>query len=147
VPDGTLQVNVTGGPAPTETQRLGIETAVRETIPEARAAQVEFVSADPALAPLDTSSDATVEATLRVMPPAHAPQRVTLPVALANVASQWADAQVLLVSNSPESIPFGKVLYNASLPNGRTTRLLYHHQNGSKTSRMTIEVALSNPAR
>lgn len=147
MPGGPVQVSVTGGPAPVNTQRLGIETAVREMVPEARAAQVTLVSAAPALAPLDPSADETVQATVQVLAPARSPERVTLPVALVNVAAQWSDAQVLLVSNSPERIAFGKVLYNASLPNGQTVRLLYHHQNGSTTQRMTIEVALSNPAR
>jgi len=146
-PGGAVQVAVTGDPAPVDTLRLGIETAVREVVPEARTAQVTLVSATPALAPLDPSGGATVQATVQVVSPARAPQLVTVPVAVTNVAAQWPDAQVLLVSNSPESLPFGKVLYNASLGNGQTARLLYHHQNGSKTSRMTIEVALSNPAR
>jgi hypothetical protein len=144
---GPVQVAVTGAPAPVDTVRLGIETAVREIMPAARDAEVTVVSAVPALAPLDPSTNAAVQATVQVTSPARHPQLMTLPVAVTNVAARWPDAQVLFVSNSPETLPFGKVLYNAALLGGQTARLLYHHQNGSKIARMTIEVALSNPTR
>jgi hypothetical protein len=68
-------------------------------------------------------------------------------VALTNAIIPWNDAEILLVSNSPETIPFGKILYTGALSSAQTVRLLFHHQNGSKAEHMFITVTLSNPSR
>jgi len=146
-PTGALRVNVTGGPAPVATLRLAIATAVRAALPEARNAEITVLSTTPPASPLDVDANTTVRATVAISAPPRPRQVRMLPVTLVNEIAPWSDAQVLLVSNSPETLPFGKVLYNGSLASGQVARLLYHHQNGSTTQRMTITVALSNPTR
>jgi len=140
-----LTVSVTGGPAPVETLRLALETAVRAALPEAREAEIDVVAVAPALAPLNAGASARVRATVVISSISGPTLRRTIPVVFTNAILPWSDAQVLLVSNSPETLPFGKVLYNGTLVSGQIARLLYHHQNGSKTDTMTFEVTLSNP--
>lgn len=142
-----LRISVTGGPTPAGTLRLAILSAVREQVPGARDAEVTLLSTTPSLAELPASSEATVEASVSIAPPAEPPTTLTIPVTFTNVILPWSDAQVLLVSNSPETLPFGKVLFSGALTASQTVRLLYHHQNGSATRHMFITVTLSNPAR
>ncbi len=143
----SLPLSVTGGPTPVETLRLGIVTAVRVAIPDARTAQVAVTGAVPPLTELPAGSSAAVQAVVAITPLGGAPSVHVIPVTLTNVVLPWSDAQVLLVSNSPETLPFGKVLFHGALAASQTVRLLYHHQNGSKTKHMLITVTLSNPAR
>lgn len=89
----------------------------------------------------------SVQAVIQMMLPGRPPSGHVIPVTLSNVILPWSDAQMLLVSNSPETLSFGKVLFAGALKHGQTIRLLYHHQNGSTTRRMLISVTLSNPAR
>jgi len=147
VPSGALRVNVTGGPTPVETLHLAIVTAVRTAFPDARDAEITVLSTTPPSSPLEVDGNTTVRATVAISAPPRPRQLRVLPVTLVNEIAPWSDAQVLLVSNSPETLPFGKVLYNGSLASGQVARLLYHHQNGSTTQRMTVMVALSNPTR
>ena len=140
-----VAISVTGGPTPVNTLRLAIEAAARATLPEAREAEVDVLGVLPPLSPLNSGVTASAQATVGISSPSGPTQRRILPVVFTNQVQQWTDAQVLLVSNSPEKLPFGKVLYNGALTSGQTARLLYHHMNGSSTQRMTIEVTLSNP--
>ncbi len=142
-----LQVQVTGGPAPVETVRLAILTAIRTLLPDARNARVTLTGTTPPLADLPAASRIAVQAAVLVAPPAGSPVGHVLPVVITNMVLPWSDAQVLLVSNSPETLPFGKVLFTGALSASETVRLLYHHQNGSKTQHMFITVTLSNPTR
>lgn len=141
-----LPISVTGGPAPVSTLRLAILTAVRAQVPGARDARITLLSTTPPLADLPAASTAAEQASVEVAPPAGAPATLAIPVTFTNVILPWSDAQVLLVSNSPETLPFGKVLLSGALKATQTVRLLYHHQNGSHTQRMSITVTLSNPA-
>ncbi len=143
----SLQVTVTGGPAPVETLQLGILTVVRALMPDTRTARLVLAATVPPLADLPVGARLGVQATINIMPPGGPPSVRIIPVTLANVFLPWSDAEVLLVSNSPETLPFGKVLFSGGLGPGRTLRLLYHHQNGSATRHMLISVTLSNPAR
>jgi hypothetical protein len=152
VPFATLppvQVAVTGDPAPVETLRLAILTTARTLVPEARTGQVLLAETEPPLQPLRAASEMALRAVVQVGPvPLGAKPLVrTVPVEIKNQALPWADAQALLVSNSPETLPFGKVLLSGAVSSGQTARLLYHHANGSATERMAIVVNLSNPDR
>ncbi len=144
VPPLSLHVEVTGDPAPTETLRLAIATAIRKAIPTARDAEISLTSATPPLVPLPAASEITLVAEVRVAAPGGAPVTYTVSVTVTNAILPWSDAQVLLVSNSPETLAFSKVLYNSTLGVSQPARLLYHHQNGS-TREMYITVTLSNP--
>jgi hypothetical protein len=144
-PGAALQISVTGGPTPASTQALAIETAVRTEIPNALDAGITLLSSTPPLSDLPAASTATVQATVQIARAAQPPTTITLPVTFTNVILPWSDAQSLLVSNSPETLPFGKVLFSGSLEASQTVRLLYHHQNGSTTQHMFITVTLSNP--
>jgi hypothetical protein len=144
---GFLQISVTGGPAPVGTLRMGILTAVRALVPETRSEDVTLVGTAPPLADLQAGSTATVQAVIQITPPEGPPSGRVIPVTFRNIIFPWSDAQVLLVSNSPETLPFGKVLFSGALNSGQTIRLLYHHQNGSRSKHMQISVALSNPTR
>ena len=141
-----LHVEVTGGPAPVETLRLAILTTLRTQVPILRDARVDLERTSPPLEPLPPSSEITVQATLAAAIPGGTPFSRAVPVVLTNTILPWSDAEVLLVSNSPESLPFGKVLYLGTLTTPQTVRLLYHHQNGSRGQHMVITVSLSNPA-
>ena len=140
-----VQIRVTGDLVPVETLRLALETALRSVLPGALDADISIVSTDPPLGPLLAGTETTLQADVRVTAPGHSAVAYTIPVAITNVVLPWSDAQVLLVSNSPESPPFGKVLYTATLADAQTVRLLYHHQNGSPTQRMSFRVTVSNP--
>jgi len=144
---GAVQVQVTGSPAPVATLRLAIVTTVRALLPDARNADITLTGTTPPLGDLPFSSRTAVQAAILITPPAGPAVLRVLPVALTNVILPWSDAQTLLVSNSPETLPFGKVLFNSVLAATQTMRLLYHHQNGSKAQHMFITVALSNPNR
>ncbi len=144
---GAVQVQVTGGPAPVATLRLAIVTTARTLFPEARNADITLTGTTPPLAELPASSRTAVRAAILISPSGGPAVLHVLPVALTNVILPWSDAQTLLVSNSPETLPFGKVLFNGALTAAQTMRLLYHHQNGSKAQHMFITVALSNPNR
>ena len=142
-----LPVSVTGGPATLDTLRLAITTAARLALGFQPSALVRLAQTQPALVPLDASSAETVLAGLTVTSPGAPPATRLVRVALTNAIIPWNDAEILLVSNSPETIPFGKVLYTGALATAQTVRLLFHHQNGSKAQHMFITVTLSNPDR
>lgn len=142
-----LQVQVTGGPAPVATLQLAIVTVLRSLLRDARNAQVTLTGTTPPLAELAASQKIAMQAAALVASPAGSPVVRVLPVVITNVILPWSDARALLVSNSPETLPFGKVLFNGVLPAAQTIRLLYHHQNGSTAKHMFIEVTLSNPTR
>ncbi len=141
-----VRVAVTGDPAPVETLRLAILTTTRALVPEARTGPVLLAETEPPLQPLRAASEMALRAVVQVGP-AGANPPMTFPMAIRNQALPWADAQALLVSNSPETLPFGKVLLSGAVASGQTVRLLYHHANGSATERMAIVVNLSNPDR
>ncbi len=142
-----VHVEVTGDPAPVETLRLAILTTARTLVPEARTGQVSLAETAPPLQPLPAAAEVALRAVVQVTTLGSKPVTHTVPVAIKNKAFPWADAEALLVSNSPETLPFGKVLLHGSISAGQTVRLLYHHANGSPTQRMTIAVNLSNPER
>ena len=142
-----IHVSVTGDPAPVETLRLAILATTRTLVPEARTGQISLAETAPPLQPLPAAAGMALRAVVQVAPVGAKPTTHTVPVELQNQALPWADAQALLVSNSPETLSFGKVLLNGSVSTGQTVRLLYHHANGSPTRRMTIAVNLSNPDR
>jgi hypothetical protein len=143
----TLSVSVTGGPATLDVLRLAITTAARAALALPQSAVVRVAQTQPPLTPLDASAAENVLAVLSVQPPGVPAEIRLVRVALSNAIVPWNDAEILLVSNSPETIPFGKVLYTGALSNGQTVRLLFHHQNGSKAQHMYLSVTLSNPAR
>jgi hypothetical protein len=142
-----LHVEVTGDPAPPETLRLAIVTTLRTQVPRLRDARLDLEGTTPPLAPLPPSSEITVQARLAASAPGDVVRVRAVPVVLTNTVLPWSDAEVLLVSNSPESLPFGKVLYLGALAAPQTVRLLYHHRNGSRTRHLFLTVGLSNPAR
>jgi len=107
---------------------------------------VLLAETEPPLQPLRAASEMALRAVVQVGP-AGAKPPMTVPVAIKNQATPWADAQALLVSNSPETLPFGKGLLSGAVTSGQTVRLLYHHANGSATERMAIVVNFSNPDR
>jgi hypothetical protein len=150
VPSASLppvQVAVTGDPAPIETQRLAILTTARTLVPEARTGQVLLAETEPPLQPLRAAAEVALRAVVQVGAVGTKPLIRTVPVEIKNQALPWADAGTLLVSNSPETLPFGKVLLSGAVSSGQTVRLLYHHANGSATERMAVVVNLSNPDR
>ncbi len=141
-----LHVEVTGGPAPVETLRHAILTTLRTQVPILRDARVDLERTNPPLEPLPPSSEITVLATLGAAVSGGPRFSRAVPVVLTNTILPWSDAEVLLVSNSPESLPFGKMLYLGTLTAPQTVRLLYHHQNGSRGRHMVLTVSVSNPA-
>jgi hypothetical protein len=140
-----LEAKVTGDLVPVETLRQAVLTAFRGAIPGALDAELSLLSTTPPLAPLPAASAVALRAEISVLAPQSTPLTYTVPMTIANVALPWSDAEVLLVSNSPESASFGKVLYSGTLRAAQTVRLLYHHQNGSTTQQMSFGVTLSNP--
>jgi hypothetical protein len=140
-----VQIKVTGDLVPVETLRWAVVTVLRTALPEALDADISLVSTTPPLAPLPVGGEIAFRAEVRVAAAGAPPADYAVPVAIANVVLPLSDPQVLLVSNSPESPPFGKVLYTATLGEAQTVRLLYHHQNGSPAQRMSFLVTLSNP--
>lgn len=73
------------------------------------------------------------------------PQDYGVPIRITNVALPWSDAQTLLLSNSPETVSRGRILYRAIVDDGQTVRLVFHHKNGSRRRPMTFTVAVANP--
>jgi hypothetical protein len=142
-----VHLQVTGNPAPVETMRLAIVTAARAAMPEAGTGRVTLTETAPPLQPLAEASTISLRAVLQFTVPGGKPLFRMMPAEITNAVVPWTDAQMLLVSNSPETLPFGKVLLNGALSTGETVRLLYHHSNGSATQRMSIGVNLSNPDR
>jgi hypothetical protein len=142
---GPVAISVTGGPATVDTLRLAITTAARLALHIPASALVRVGDTQPALVPLDASAAENVTAGLNITAPGSASALRPVRVALTNAILPWNDADILLVSNSPETIPFSKVLYTGALSTAQTVRLLFHHQNGSKAQHMFIGVTLSNP--
>ena len=142
----TLAVSVTGGPATLDLLRLAITTTARSALALPQSAVVRVAQTQPSLTPLDASAAESVLAVLSVQAPGVPNEIRLVRVDLSNAIVPWNDAEILLVSNSPETIPVGKVLYTGALSNGQTVRLLFHHQNGSKAQHMYLSVTLSNPA-
>ena len=140
-----VHLQVTGDPTPVETLRLAILTAARAAMPEAGTGRVTLTETDPPLQPLPQASAMSLRTVLQFMVPGGKPLIRIMPAEITNAVVPWTDAQILLVSNSPETLPFGKVLLNGAISTGETVRLLYHHSNGSATQRMSIAVSLSNP--
>ena len=140
-----VPVSVTGGPATLDTLRLAITTAARVALGVQASAVVALAQTRPALVPLDAASVETVLADLTVTAPGLPPASYAVRMALTNAVIPWNDAETLLVSNSPETVPVGKVLYMGALSASQTVRLLFHHQNGSKSQNMLITVTASNP--
>lgn len=146
-PVPALHIDVTGELVPVEMLRLAVVTGLRTTLPGALDADISVLSAIPPLTPLLAGGDATVQTEVRVAASGARPAVYSIPVAIANVVLPLSDAEALLVSNSPERLPFGKVLYLGTLAAPQTVRLLYHHQNGSRNRHLFLLVGLSNPAR
>jgi hypothetical protein len=142
-----VAVSVTGGPATLDTLRLAITTAARVALGVQPSAVVSLVQTRPALVPLDAAAAETVLADLTVSAPGAPPVSGAVRMALTNTIIPWNDAETLLVSNSPETVPSGKVLYMGALSASQTVRLLFHHQNGSKSQHMLIAVTASNPTQ
>jgi hypothetical protein len=146
-PVPAVPISVTGAPATLDTLRLAIATAARVAFRyQSSTAVLTLTDTQPPLVPLDMSGSETVTANVLVAAPGLPPASRPFRVALTNAIIPWNDAETLLVSNSPETIPFGKVLYQGALTTSQTVRLLFHHQNGSKTQHMFISITLSNPA-
>ncbi|HKV44098.1 MAG TPA: hypothetical protein VJT32_05400 [bacterium] len=143
----SVHVRVTGDPTPVETLRLAILTTARAAVPEVRDSQVALEQTAPPLQPLPLAADVALRAVVQVSWSGLRSLTTTVPVEITNASFPWSDAGELLVSNSPETLAFGKVLLDGALSAGQTVRLLYHHQNGSASQHMTIAVNLSNPAR
>ncbi|HLW59366.1 MAG TPA: hypothetical protein VKV57_05505 [bacterium] len=143
----SIHVEVTGDPTPVETLRLAILTAARAEVPEVRGGRVALQETAPPLQPLPLAAEMALRAVVQVSSSGLRSLTATVPVEITNASFPWADAGELLVSNSPETLSFGKVLLDGALSTGQTVRLLYHHQNGSAAQHMTIAVNLSNPAR
>jgi hypothetical protein len=141
-----LQVQVTGDPAPAYLLQLAILTTIRVALGLPSDDQVVLNITAPELTPLDATAQEAVEALVTVTPPGGEPVSQTVPVMLVNTVLPRSDAQALLVSNSPERLPFGKVLYVGQLRTQDTVRLLYHHQNGSTNKHMFLTVTVSNPS-
>ena len=142
-----LRVEVTGDPTPVETLHLAIVTTVRAMAREARGDHVALAHVASPLAPLPAASETAVRAVAQITAPQFRPATRAVPVEIVHTVFSWSDAQVLLVSNSPETLSFSKVLFRSTLEPSKPLRLLYHHQNGSTTRRMTVTVAFSNPTR
>ena len=142
-----VRVEVTGNPAPVETLRLAIITAARAQVLETPTGMVSLAETTPALQPLPAASEVALRAVVRLQAGGAEPVTRAVPVLIRNEPLPWTDAQALLISNSPETLAFGKVLLTGAVSAGQTVRLLYHHANGSPTRRMMIAVNLSNPAR
>jgi hypothetical protein len=140
-----LRVVVTGDPTPIATQRLAILTTARAAVPEMRSIQIGLAQTAPPLQLLSATAGASVRAIVQVTPAAVPPRTWAVRVEITHTAVARSDAEVLLVSNSPETLGFSKVLFSTTLETRRGARLLYHHQNGSTVQRMTVTVALSNP--
>ncbi len=140
-----LRVAVTGDPTPIETQRLAILTTARATVPEARGIQVTLAQTAPPLQPLPAAMGASVRAVVQMSLTGAPPITRAVPVEITHTTFSRSGAQRLLVSNSPETLAFSKVLLRGALESQQTARLLYHHQDGSTTRGMTVTVALSNP--
>ena len=142
-----VRVEVTGNPAPVETLRLAIITAARAQVLGAPGGQVSLAETTPPLQPLPAASEIALRAVVQVQAGGAEPVTRAVSVHIRNEMLPWTDAQALLISNSPETLAFGKVLLNGAVSGGEPVRLLYHHANGSPTRRMTIAVNLSNPER
>ena len=142
-----VRVKVTGDPAPVETLRLAILTSAKAVVPGIRAGEMALTETAPPLQPLPLASAMALRAIVQVAPFGLQPVIHSIPVEITNANLPWSDARDLLVSNSPETLPFGKVLLSRPVAAGETVRLLYHHQNGSPDRHMVLEVNLSNPAR
>ena|SRR5215469_8216205 len=106
-PGTPLAVSVTGGPATLDALRLAITTAARTTLGLPQAAIVRVAQTQPSLAPLDASAVENVFAVLSVQPPGVPAEIRLVRVTLNNAIIPWNDAEILLVSNSPETIPVG----------------------------------------
>lgn len=141
-----LRVAVTGDPTPVETQRLAILTTARAVVPEMRGVQISLAQTAPPLQLLPATTGVSIRAVVQVTPAAVPPLTWAVPVKITHTTVSRSEAQVLLVSNSPETLGFSKVLFSYTLDSRQSARLLYHHQDGSTTRRMTVTVALSNPA-
>lgn len=144
-PPAPLRIQVTGGPAPVGTLALAILTDARVALGVDPDAGLSLERTSPPLRPLGPGDELQLSAVLRVTSPGAPPAVRTASVVLTNAVLPWSDAEALLVSNSPETLPFGKVLYRAALSVPMVVRLLYHHQNGSASQRMILSVTLSNP--
>jgi hypothetical protein len=140
-----VQLQVTGDPTPLETLRLAILTTARAVVPEGRNGRVTLSETAPPLQPLPEASAMTLRAIVQFAGVGGKPLTRMIPLEISNAVVPWTDAQMLFVSNSPETLPFGKVLFNGELSTGDTMRLLYHHGNGSSTQHMVIAVNLTNP--
>lgn len=146
-PAEPIQVRVTGAEVPEDTVQLAIATTARILLALPPLSQVRVTATRPRLGEVEAASEPSVEAQLTVIPPSGRPLTRVLPVRVTTVVLPWSDAQALFVSNSPETLPYGKVLYAGSLGTGQTVRLLYHHQNGSRHQNMVVRADLSNPTR
>lgn len=141
----SMHIEVTGDPAPVETLRQAILAAARTILPEARDAQLAIAETAPSLQPLPAASETSIRAVLRVTPSSAQPIFRMVDVTVTNTILPWADAQLLLISNNPESLQFGEVLLSQMISLGQSVRLLYHHRNGSRAARMVVAVEVSNP--
>jgi hypothetical protein len=118
----SVRVEVTGDPTPIETLHLAIVTTARAMVPEARGDQLALIQIAPPLAPLPAASEAAVRAVAQISAPQFQPATRTMPVEIVHTVFPWSDAQVLLISNSPETLPFGKVLFRSALEPSKPVR-------------------------
>ncbi|HXX38282.1 MAG TPA: hypothetical protein VEP50_09055 [bacterium] len=144
-PHSALSVLVTGDPAPIETLRRGVVTAVRALLPPAPHAQMELFWVNPSFAPLPAGRSVTMNAGFLIAAPGRPPLSFAMPVTLTNTPLNWRAAHELLVSDDPETIDKSGVLNAMTIQPSQAVRLLYHHQNGSRDRDMAFAVKLTNP--
>jgi hypothetical protein len=140
-----LSVLVTGTPAPIETLRRGVVTAVRVWRPQLADAQAELSWTNPTLTPLPAGRSVTVNAGFLTAIQGRPAMTFSMPVAFANVPLEWPPAYELLVSDDPEPVDGNGVLNAATILPSQPVRLLYHHQNASRDRNMVLSVILTNP--
>ena len=84
-----------------------------------------------------------VPVTIRITGQGYLPAQIKANVAVQRINLGYQDPEVLFYSNHPEQVKTPQPLYAAALTPNQSSRLLYHHQNGTG-NRLRVSIILVN---
>lgn len=129
---GAVVAQVTGNPAPPSVVEQAVRAALGASLALEPGAFVSLTAQREDLAPLWLGRTARVRTVVSVSGPEYLPFYARPTVEVLNEAISQAEAQSLMVSNSPERLAGHGLWFEGKISGGQPARLLYHHVNASR---------------
>ena len=134
-------VEVTGNPCPRSILRYVVTQAVLRNASVEPGAYIQIEDIDGSKVGVPAGSTRELKAALKISGPDYITYTAHVPVEVHNSVMPRDQAYKLFYSNSPERVPKYQNLFVGKLDADKSTRILYHHQNGmGKRIHFLVEV-------